>query len=129
MATATQPLASKKAVLAVVPPKPKTAAKKATTKAAAAAEPKKKTAKKKAAEPKAAERVYPRPGSKTEKILHMLSKGEGATVDQLCKAVDWQWSAFGSTFADLKKKLSVDITSELVNDVRRYRVEKKGGSK
>jgi hypothetical protein len=73
----------------------------------------------KADEPKV-ERV-----TKQERVLALLSQPEGASIEELMQATDWQQhSVRGFLAGTVKKKLGFPLTSLKPNDgVRRYRIE------
>ena len=89
-------------------------AKKPSTKRVAAA----KTLRK-ADEPRA-ERV-----TKQERVLTLLSQSEGASIEEMMQATDWQQhSVRGFLAGTVKRKLGFSLTSLKPNDgVRRYRIE------
>ncbi len=65
-----------------------------------------------------------RSGTKQETLLKLLSRREGASIDELAEALDWQRHTVRGTMSHtLKKRLGLAITSEKGEDgVRRYRV-------
>ena len=73
----------------------------------------------KAQQPKAA-----RPASKQARLIEMLRRSEGATVDEVVKALDWQaHTVRGAISGALKKKLGLKVESEKVDDRGRvYRI-------
>ena len=73
----------------------------------------------KADEPRA-ERV-----TKQERVLTLLSQPEGASIDEMMRATDWQQhSVRGFLAGTVKKKLGFPLTSLKPNGgVRRYRIE------
>jgi Protein of unknown function (DUF3489) len=94
-----------------------TARRKVTSAAAAA-----KTLRK-ADEPRA-ERV-----TKQERVLTLLSQSEGASIEEMMQATDWQQhSVRGFLAGTVKKKLGFSLTSLKPNGgVRRYRIETRRG--
>ena len=53
-----------------------------------------------------------RDNSKQAQVIAMLKRPEGATIDQICKATQWQAHTVRGTFAGaFKKKLGLEITS------------------
>src|SRR5580692_11298376 len=77
----------------------------------------------KAAEPRA-ERV-----TKQERVLTLLSQPEGASIEEMMQATDWQQhSVRGFLAGTVKKKLGFPLTSSKSNDdARRYRIEPRRG--
>ena len=73
----------------------------------------------KADEPKV-ERV-----TKEERLLTLLSQAEGASIEEMMQATDWQQhSVRGFLAGTVKKKLGFPLTSLKPNDgARRYRIE------
>ena len=73
----------------------------------------------KADEPKV-ERV-----TKQERVLTLLSQPEGASIEEMMQATDWQQhSVRGFLAGTVKKKLGFPLTSSKPNDgVRRYHIE------
>ena len=51
--------------------------------------------------------------TKQSRLVEMLQRSEGATIDQLCEATGWQpHSVRGAISGGLKKKLGLSIVSE-----------------
>ena len=67
----------------------------------------------------------PRAGTKQAKLIEMLRTPEGATIDEIVAALEWQpHTARGAMSGALKKKLGLTITSEKVEGRGRcYRIE------
>lgn len=65
-----------------------------------------------------------RTGTKQETLLKLLSRPQGASIDELAEALEWQrHTVRGTVSHTLKKRLGLTITSEKGEDgVRRYRV-------
>lgn len=64
----------------------------------------------------------PRPGSKTARLLALLSSEGGATIAELSEATGWQaHSVRGAMAGTLKKKGHV-VSSQKQDGVRRYRL-------
>ena len=78
---------------------------------------------KKAAKPK--EGAGPREGSKTERILDLLKRKDGATLAEIMKATDWQaHSVRGFISGTLNKKMGLSVASEKGEDgERRYSIK------
>jgi len=70
----------------------------------------------------AKEPTGPRQGSKTEQILSLLTRKDGATLAEIMKATDWQaHSVRGFISGTLGKKMGLTVTSEKTEDgERRY---------
>lgn len=64
-----------------------------------------------------------RTGTKQETLLKLLSRPQGASIDELAEATGWQQHTVRGTMSHtLKKRLRLTITSEKGEDgVRRYR--------
>jgi hypothetical protein len=77
----------------------------------------------KADEPRA-ERV-----TKQERVLTLLSQPEGASIEEMTQATDWQQhSVRGFLAGTVKRKLGLSLTSLKPNGgVRRYRIETRLG--
>ena len=63
-------------------------------------------------------------------MLTLLSRPEGASIEEMMQATDWQQhSVRGFLAGTVKKKLGFSLTSSKPNDgVRRYRIETRRGS-
>jgi DNA-binding CsgD family transcriptional regulator len=62
-----------------------------------------------------------RDGSKQAQLIAMLRRAKGATVDEIAEALSWQpHTVRGAIAGALKKKLSLDVTSE--KDEKRGRI-------
>jgi hypothetical protein len=103
-----------------------------TTKADGAATPAKRKAKAKAAKPgKAApaEKPAPRTGTKQARMIEMLKRPEGATVEQIAEATGWQHHTIrGAISGALKKKLGLTVEATRTREVGPNRVGAKGSS-
>jgi hypothetical protein len=79
-----------------------------------------------AAKPKAVTKQAstPRAASKQTKLIEMLKRPEGATIDEIVKALTWQsHTVRGAMSGALKKKLGLKVDSEKVDDRGRvYRI-------
>lgn len=66
-----------------------------------------------------------RANSKQAQVIAMLRRPEGATIQQICDATEWQAHTVRGTFAGaFKKKLKLTITSEKAEGgVRVYRIQ------
>ena len=85
--------------------------------------PKAKPAQKAAKKAKAAD-AGPRKGSKSEKVLAMLSRSGGATLKELMKATGWQaHSVRGFLSATVGKKMKIRVLSNVENGERCYAIE------
>jgi hypothetical protein len=62
--------------------------------------------------------------TKQAKVIAMLTRPAGATVEQIVKATDWQPHTVRGFFAGaLKKRLGIEVTSEKTEDGKRvYRI-------
>lgn len=65
--------------------------------------------------------------TKQEHVLTLLSLPDGASIDELMQATDWQQhSVRGFLAGTVKKKLGLTLTSsKTIGEVRRYRIEKR----
>ncbi len=67
----------------------------------------------------------PRDGTKQAKLIEMLKRADGATIDEIVKKLDWQaHTVRGAIAGALKKKLGLNVTSE--KDEKRGRVYRVG---
>jgi hypothetical protein len=67
--------------------------------------------------------------TKQERVLTLLGRSEGASVEEMMQATGWQQhSVRGFLAGTVKKKLGFPLTSSKgKDDVRRYRIEKRRG--
>jgi hypothetical protein len=67
--------------------------------------------------------------TKQERVLTLLSQPEGASIEEMMQATDWQQhSVRGFLAGTVKRKLGFSLTSLKPNrDVRRYRIETRRG--
>ena len=67
--------------------------------------------------------------TKQERVLTLLSQAEGASLEEMMRATDWQkHSVRGFLAGTVKKKLGFQLTSSKAKDgVRRYHVAKRRG--
>jgi hypothetical protein len=73
--------------------------------------------------------VKHRAGSKQARVIEMLMKPEGTTIDDIMKATDWQQHSVRSFFAGIiRKKLKLTLTSEAAEAGRIYKVIGKAAS-
>lgn len=77
-----------------------------------------------APKPAPAEAKASQPASKQARLVEMLRQPEGATIDEIVKALEWQaHTVRGAMSGALKKKLGLTIESEKVDDRGRvYRI-------
>ena len=84
-----------------------------------------KTQKARAPAPKAG--APKRENSKLATIIALLRKPEGTTLEDMIKVTDWQpHSVRGALSGAIKKKMKLDVTSEVTDGVRRYRIPAEG---
>ena len=78
--------------------------------------------------PKGEAKPSTKPGTKTHKLITLLSCPKGATAEELMTAVGWQkHSVHGFLAGTVKKKLGLTLSSETPDDgPRRYRIVKDG---
>lgn len=68
-----------------------------------------------------------RPATKSSIILQLLDRKQGATLVELAAAAAWQeHSVRGFMSGTLKRKLGLEVASEIANGARHYSV--RGGS-
>lgn len=67
--------------------------------------------------------------TKQERVLTLLNRPEGASIDEMMQATDWQQhSVRGFLAGTVKKKLGFPLaSSKAKDDVRRYRIEARRG--
>jgi hypothetical protein len=64
-----------------------------------------------------------KPDSKQEKIVALLQRPKGATLDDLVKETQWQkHSVRGFLAGTVRKKLKLPLLSEKIDGVRNYRI-------
>jgi hypothetical protein len=64
-----------------------------------------------------------KPDSKQDKIVALLQRPEGATLDVLVKETQWQkHSVRGFLAGTVRKKLKLPLLSEKIDGVRTYRI-------
>ncbi|ABE61993.1 conserved hypothetical protein [Nitrobacter hamburgensis X14] len=62
--------------------------------------------------------------SKQARVLALLRSTNGCTIEAIVKATGWQQHSVRGFFAGIvRKKLKLDLDSELVDEVRRYRIK------
>jgi hypothetical protein len=67
--------------------------------------------------------VQHRAGSKQARVIEMLMKPEGTTIDDIMKATDWQQHSVRGFFAGIiRKKLKLTLTSEAAEAGRIYKI-------
>jgi hypothetical protein len=73
--------------------------------------------------PPQAPAVAPEIRSKLEALAALLARSEGASIDEIMRATGWQaHSVRGAISGTLKKRRGLEIASESVDGVRRYRI-------
>ncbi|MBN8521600.1 MAG: DUF3489 domain-containing protein [Alphaproteobacteria bacterium] len=73
--------------------------------------------------PEATRAITEPKSSKKDKIFALMQRPEGATIEEMVKASDWQSHTVRS-FLSMQKKAGKNVTSERVDDVRRYFIQK-----
>jgi hypothetical protein len=81
------------------------------------------------APPKSDESQVERHRTKQERMLTLLSRAEGASIEEMMQATDWQQhSVRGFLAGTVRKKLGFTLSSsKSTGDVRRYRIEIRRG--
>jgi hypothetical protein len=103
----------------VITPRRARSARRASTKTAKVAPVKKISS----APARADQPVKHRAGSKQARVIEMLMKPEGTTIDDIMKATDWQQHSVRGFFAGIiRKKLKLTLTSEATEAGRIYKV-------
>ncbi|WP_439925925.1 DUF3489 domain-containing protein [Nitrobacter sp. JJSN] len=65
-----------------------------------------------------------RADSKQARVLTLLRSTNGCTIEAIVKATGWQPHSVRGFFAGVvRKKLKLDLDSERVDEVRRYRIK------
>lgn len=71
-----------------------------------------------------AKRTGARADSKQARVLALLRAPDGCTIDAIVKATGWQPHSVRGFFAGVvRKKLKLDLESERIDKVRRYRIK------
>jgi hypothetical protein len=71
-----------------------------------------------------------KPDSKQDRIVALLQRPEGATLDALVKETEWQkHSVRGFLAGTVRKKLKLPLLSEKIDGVRNYRIGKAKAAK
>src|SRR5665647_448994 len=71
-----------------------------------------------------------KPDSKQDRIVALLQRPEGATLDALVKETEWQkHSVRGFLAGTVRKKLGLPLLSEKIDGVRTYRIGKSKAAK
>ncbi len=81
-------------------------------------------------EPKAGGSTFPKGGTKLGTMIAALRRPQGATIPELMRATGWQaHSVRGAMSGNLKKKLNLEVTSEVIeNRGRVYRIATDGSA-
>jgi hypothetical protein len=75
------------------------------------------------------ERPTPRAGTKQAKMIEMLQRPEGATVEQIAKATGWQHHTIrGAISGALKKKLGLTVEAARIREVGPNKTGAKGSA-
>jgi hypothetical protein len=83
-----------------------------------------------APEPNAGGAALPKEGTKLGALIAALRKPDGATIPEMMQATRWQaHSVRGAMSGNLKKKLNLEVTSEVIENRRRvYRIAANGSA-
>jgi hypothetical protein len=78
-------------------------------------------------QPEAPARPKTRPGTKQAKLIDLMKRPEGATVEQIAKATGWQQHTIrGAISGALKKKLGLKVEATKVEGGTVYRITEEG---
>jgi hypothetical protein len=64
----------------------------------------------------------PRPHSKQATLIDLLTRPQGASLDQLVDAMGWQRHSVRAALALMKPNFGIEIASEKIDGVRTYRL-------
>ena len=69
-------------------------------------------------------RANPREGTKQARMIALMQRPEGASIEEICNETGWQKHTVRGTFSNtLKKRLGLTVTSyKEADQPRRYRV-------
>ena len=60
--------------------------------------------------------------TKTGELVELLSRPDGASIAEMCAATGWQSHSVRGALASALRKKGFDITSEVTDGTRRYRI-------
>jgi predicted transcriptional regulator len=72
-------------------------------------------------QPEAAQAVTESKAARKTKSSRLMERPEGATIEEMMKLSDWQNHTVRG-FLSMQKKTGKNVTSERINDERRYRI-------
>ncbi len=63
-----------------------------------------------------------KPQTKSAKVIALLSRSKGATLDEICKATEWQQNSVRAFLTGLRKKGCALVREQRGDDATAYRI-------